>query len=248
MNRVHTGIIVTICLILAGIVALSLMFKNQLKNLKQTQHTSAVENIRTNQFLMATISWSTQRQKTILFMRDQIINEWNRIGVTPNYDRAYLKAETIMKESERYPNIKPFVLLSVQKRESSFLDSTRDSTGAAIRMKSPVGALGAWQIMPSTARLLCEALGISYSERVFTDVGVSTRLAAKYFDILWATYENDTLSVADYNGGPWQARYYAEDKSKLAPETKGFVKDVMESMGRMESEFVTYRVEKAVLR
>lgn len=242
VNRILMG------LLIVAIGLLSVVFYRQLTSLKDTQHENNTQNILTNQFLLSTINWSTQRQKTILFMRDKIIKEWERIGVDPNYDRAYQKAEAIMKECERYPNIKPMILLAVNRRESSHLDSTKDSSGARIVMTSPAGARGSWQFVPSTARLLCDALGISYSERVYTDVAISTRMAAKYFDVLWAAYGNDTMSVADYNGGPMQAHYYMRDRTKLSDETRGFVPDVLKFADSFQQEFATYKVEKAVAR
>jgi len=218
----------------------------QIISIKTVQKESSIENVRTNQFLMSTISWSTQRQKTILFMRDKILDEWARTGLKQDYDRAYQKAEMIMRECERYPSLKPFLLLAVQCRESSFCDSTTDSSGNKRRMTSSMGALGSWQFVQSTARLLCDALGISYSDKVYTDISVSTRMAAKYFDILWATYNNDTMSVADYNGGPYQAEYYMHNRAKLSEETKAFVSDVMRLYQRYGNEYLTYKVEKTI--
>jgi len=219
----------------------------QIRNLKTTQIETNIRSTQTNQFLLSTINWSTQRQKILLFMRDQIVQEWTRLNITPiNYDKAYQKAEAIMKECERYPNLKPFLLLAVCKRESSYLDSTKDSSNTSRVITSTRGARGAWQFVPSTARLLCEALGISYSDKIYTDISTSTRMAAKYFDILWASYENDTLSIADYNGGPSQAWYYAHDRSRVSPETSAFIPGVLGYYDEFNKDFVLYRVDKTI--
>jgi len=237
---------VLLILALCAMGGLAYFFLTQISTIKTKQNLSTIENVKTNQFLMSTINWSNQRQKTILFMRDQIIDEWTRISEKPDFDRAYQKSEAIMKECERYPNLKPFLLLAVQWRESSFLDSTRDSSGSKCIVKSYRGAQGSWQFVQSTARLLCEALGISYSDKIYTDVSLSTRLAAKYFDILWATYGNDTLSCVDYNGGPIQVQYYLYDKGKLADETKIFAKDVTAKAAQYSNDFLLYRIEKTI--
>jgi hypothetical protein len=254
---------VLLIVLLVGILTASLVFYIQITNLKNTQTHNDIQNIRTNQFLLSTINWSTQRQKAILFMRDQIIEKWNSMGISDTiekekpksrhkptgqtFDRAYQKAEAIMKECEtRYPSVKPFLLLAVQCRESAFLDSTRDSSGCSSQVVSSMGARGAWQFVPSTARLICDALGISYSDRVFTDVSLSTRMAAKYFDILWAVYGNDTLALADYNGGPRQALYYQCDKKKLSEETTVFIRDVLGLFDTYNKEFPLYRAEKSI--
>jgi soluble lytic murein transglycosylase-like protein len=204
----------------------------QLREIKTSQQNDQVTQMETKQFLLSTIDWSTQRQKLLLFMRDQIVKELIRISRNPDFNRAFEKANLIILESERYPGLEPLLLLAVQQVESAFNDSA----------VSPMGAIGEWQLMTSTAKLLCDALGVSFSNKVFYDP-VCTRLASKYFDNLKATYINDEEALADYNGGPRQAFYYQTNKKKLDPETSAFIINVMKKRAEYVKDFEAYKVD-----
>jgi soluble lytic murein transglycosylase-like protein len=218
---------------LLAIAALAFFFYREINVIKAGQVYGQTSQIETQQFLLSTINWSTQRQKTLLFMRDQIIKEWLRVGdKNPNYTRAFEKAEFIIQECEKYPGVQPLFMLAVQNVESSFYDS----------LVSVAGAIGEWQIMPGTARLLCAALGIEFNKKVFYDP-ICTKLAGKYFDILSATYQKEEEMLADYNGGPYQAFYYRTDKTRLDSQTARFVIDVMARKNIFMKMFETYRVD-----
>lgn len=226
---------VLLFVVIVGIALIAVIFHEQLVTIKSTQKETRIENTRTNQFLLLTISWLTQRQKMLLYMRDIIIKEWQRAGAEQDYNKAYVKADAILKECERYPRIDPFSMLSVQRNESSFLDTVTSSAGAR----------GSWQFMTSTAMLLCEATGILFNDRVYTDPVISTRLAGKYFEILFAAYPEscDLARFADYNGGPTQAYYYLYNKSKLSEETRTFVNNVYNTREEYRKGFPGYNPE-----
>jgi len=61
------------------------------------------------------------------------------------------------------------------------------------------GAVGPWQFMPGTARLMGLKVGPYVDER--TDYYKSTHAAAKYLKELFATYGDWLLVIAAYNGG-----------------------------------------------
>jgi soluble lytic murein transglycosylase len=169
-------------------------------------------------------------------MRDQIVKEWKRIGLKLSIDEAYLIAETNMKECESYSYIDPFLVLAMQCIESGFTK----------KAKSPMGALGINQIMPSTGRLLASHFKLSYSDSLLYDIKTSIKLSVKLFDILYAQYKSWELVLADYNGGPWQAYYYSENKSKLSPETKNYVPNVLATKKRYDNLFLKYRLEDEI--
>jgi len=62
------------------------------------------------------------------------------------------------------------------------------------------GAVGPWQLMPETARLMGLRVNKSRDER--TDYTKSTHAAARYLTYLYGLYNDWLLVVAAYNGGP----------------------------------------------
>lgn len=227
---------VVFCLFILSIIICCVVtcnFYRELENLKRMQEKDNQNHIETRQFLMATINWSTQRQKTVLYMRDRIIREWKILKKPLDYNKAYTKAEAILNECEKYPGLQPFTLLAVQCIESRFCDTA----------KSDMGALGSWQIMPSTARLLCALLNISYTDKIFFDPLISTRFAGRLFGALYATYDNEEQVIADYNGGPWQAYFYKHDKGRLVKETEDFVMNVKNKRDDYANNFMAYKTD-----
>jgi len=96
---------------------------------------------------------------------------------------------------------------------------------------SHVGAVGPWQFMPSTARLLGLKITSKYDERKYYTK--STVAAAKYLRDLYCEFGDWLLVIAAYNGGPVPV-YKAIKKSGsknfwklqafLPAETRGHVK------------------------
>jgi membrane-bound lytic murein transglycosylase D len=66
--------------------------------------------------------------------------------------------------------------------------------------KSWAGAVGPWQFMPETARLMGLKVGKGKDER--TDYKKSTQAAAKYLTNLYGIYNDWLLVIAAYNCGP----------------------------------------------
>lgn len=66
--------------------------------------------------------------------------------------------------------------------------------------RSPVGAVGYWQFMESTARLMGLTVNGRRDER--TDLSKSTHAAAKYLSYLYDQLDDWLLVVAAYNSGP----------------------------------------------
>lgn len=96
---------------------------------------------------------------------------------------------------------------------------------------SPVGARGAWQLMPETARLLSLKVNGKYDER--THYYKSTVAAAKYCRDLHKIFGDWLLVIAAYNSGPGKvfdaikksgSRNFWKLQSYLPAETRGHVK------------------------
>ena len=65
---------------------------------------------------------------------------------------------------------------------------------------SRMGAVGMWQIMPGTARLLKLKLGQTCDQR--RDIIHSTRAAIDYLEKMYAKFDDWLLAIAAYNAGP----------------------------------------------
>jgi len=99
------------------------------------------------------------------------------------------------------------------------------------RALSHVGARGAWQLMPETARLLSLKITKKYDER--THFYKSTVAAAKYLRDLHAMFGDWLLVIASYNSGPGRvldaikksgSRNFWKLQNFLPAETRGHVK------------------------
>jgi len=96
---------------------------------------------------------------------------------------------------------------------------------------SHVGARGAWQLMPATARLLSLRITKKYDER--THLYKSTVAAAKYLRDLYSTFGDWLLVIASYNSGPGRvlaaikksgSHNFWKLQNYLPAETRGHVK------------------------
>jgi len=204
---------------------------NDVKSTQQVQYSGQIE---TRQFLLSTINWETKRQKTILFMRDMIIDEWERCGFDIDYNKAYLIAESNMVESEKYPHIDPILLLAMQWKESSFIDTA----------VSHMGAQGLMQIMPATGRLLAGFFHVQYSDNMLMNYNTSVKFGTKYMDVLYAQYEKTEYALAAYNGGFWSAYYYKTGNDKLAEETANYVPSIMDKIKEYKEIYQTYKIDE----
>jgi len=140
---------------------------------------------------------------------------------------AYRYAELALAASEKYPAVDPLLLLSIGIVES----------GYDPQAKSHADARGLYQIWPSTGRLLLRALGWSYEEGALYDPEKNTQAAALYLDILFSTYSDPQMVLAEYNGGPLNAGYFRAGVGQLAAETRSYVPRVLQLRERLKEEF-----------
>ncbi|UPQ87523.1 murein transglycosylase [Vibrio sinaloensis] len=127
-------------------------------------------------------------------------------------------------------SIDPITLMSLARQESA-LD---------IEARSPVGARGIMQIMPSTAKYTARKYKLSYqSSDDLYQVGKNIEIGSHYFNSLLEQYDNNRIfALAAYNAGPnrvktWRERTqgkldaYAFIESIPFKETRGYVQNIL---------------------
>lgn len=175
------------------------------------------------QQLEAGLELQSRRRALLLGMRNHILKVNAKVSLTD----AYRYAELAVEACEKYPAVDPLLLLAIGVVESGYDPLAR----------SPADARGLYQIWPSTGRLLLRSLGWSYDEAALYDPEKNTQAAALYLDMLFATYSDPQMVLAEYNGGPLNAGYFRAGVGALASETRNYVPKVMELHARLREEF-----------
>ncbi|MFN6951891.1 MAG: lytic transglycosylase domain-containing protein [Albidovulum sp.] len=96
--------------------------------------------------------------------------------------------------------VRPELALSIARRESEFNAS----------VVSHAGARGLMQVMPGTAKMMAQKIGVAYEPaKLTTDWTYNARLGAAYLDELVSEFGNSPLLVAaGYNAGPGRSRQW----------------------------------------
>ena len=212
-----------LCLLLLGIVMLGHEVLRGLDRQSQEATLSMVRVERRIQQLESGIPFEARRRRLLLSMRDHILKVNPRVSLTD----AYRYADLALGASEKYPAVDPLLLLAIGSVESRY------DTQATSR----ADARGLYQIWPSTGRLLLRALGWDYEEGALYDPEKNTMAAALYLDILFSTYSDPQLVLAEYNGGPLNAGYFRAGVGSLAAETRSYVPRVLELHSRLKAQF-----------
>ena len=161
------------------------------------------------QQLEAGIGFDSTRRQLLLGMRNHILKTNPRVSLAD----AYRYAELALEASEKYPAVDPLLLLAIGIVES----------GYDPQAKSHANARGLYQIWPSTGKMLMRALGWSYDDSTLYDPEKNTQAAAFYLDVLFSTYNDPQMVLAEYNGGPLNAGYFRAESGALASETRNYV-------------------------
>lgn len=122
--------------------------------------------------------------------------------------------------------IDPYIALSIAKIESNF------NTG----IKSPGGAIGLYQLTPSTAK----KLGVNpYLVNENIEGGL------KYYKMLYQKYGSMDLALAAYNAGPGNVAKY----NGIPPftSTKAFIKNIKKEYSTFKSDTTTKNIVSGVL-
>jgi len=212
-----------LCLLLAAAVLLGHWVVRDFD--RKNQETTAVmaRAERKIQQLESGLAFEATRRHLLLGMRNHILKTNPRVSLA----EAYRYAELALAASEKYPAVDPLFLLAIGLVESGYDPQAR----------SRADARGLYQIWPSTGRLLAHTLGWSYDEAMLYDPEKNTEAAALYLDVLFSTYKDPQLVLAEYNGGPLNAGYLRAGAAALASETRSYVPRVLELYQRLRQEF-----------
>jgi len=159
------------------------------------------------QNLKAGINLQVEKELQIRRFRNYIVDTNPRIDPQLAFRIAELNYECSIK----YPNIDPYLAISMQSVESHF----------NYRAKSNKGALGIFQIMPTTLRLICKSKGWEFSDALsenFLDMAVEAGYI--FIDVLMQDYEGDDLLIAWNAGASWVG------EETIPKETTDFIKKV----------------------
>jgi hypothetical protein len=212
-----------LCLLLLGIVMLGHEVLRGIDRQNQDASMNMVRVERRIQQLESGIPFDSRRRRLVLSMRDHILKVNPRVSLTD----AFRYADLALGASEKYPAVDPLLLLAIGSVESRF------ETHAVSR----ADARGLYQIWPSTGRLLLRALGWEYDDAALYDPEKNTMAAALYLDILFSSYSDPQLVLAEYNGGPLNAGYFRAGVGSLAAETRSYVPRVLELYARLKEQF-----------
>ena len=212
-----------LCLVLLGVVLLG---HRELRALDQRRVQDEARLTRFEakvQQLESGLSSDGRRRRLLLGVRDHIL----RVNPRVSLGEAYRYAELALAAGEKYPAVDPLLLVAIGTVESRYDPQA----------KSHADARGLYQIWPATGRLLLRGLGRDYDEAVLYDPATNTEAAALYLDILFATYSDPQMVLAEYNGGPLNAGYFRAGVQALSAETRGYVPQVMALHEKLRHQF-----------
>lgn len=175
------------------------------------------------QKLDAGISFDSRRQQLLLGIRDEILAVNTRLGL----DLAYEYSTELVTASEKYAAVDPLLLLAIGIVESGYEASAT----------SRAQAKGLYQIWPSTGRMLAAMLGWPYTDALLVEPAKNTTLAAFYLHILFTAYNDESLVLAEYNGGPLNAGYLRAGDGRVSAETRRYVAKVLDLRQRLRKKF-----------
>lgn len=215
--------LLAVCVLLIAVVLLGQWALRSLDARHQDQQAAVARLEGKLQRLESGIGFDSHRRQMLIGMRDHIM----KVNPHVSLGDAYRFAEMALNASEKYPSVDPLLLLAIGTVESRYETNATSSADAR----------GLYQIWPSTGRLLLRSLGWQYDDAALYDPQKNTEAAALYLDILFSTYADPALVLAEYNGGPLNAGYFRARVGQLAAETRNYVPQVLALHERLTREF-----------
>jgi soluble lytic murein transglycosylase-like protein len=219
----HAWGLLAVCLLLMAAILLGHWMIRSLDARHQSDQAALARMEGKLQRLESGIGFDSRRRQMLIGMRDHIM----RVNARVSLGDAYRYAELALNAGEKYPSVDPLLLLAIGTVESRYETNATSSADAR----------GLYQIWPSTGRLLARSLGWQYDDASLYDPEKNTEAAALYLDILFSTYSDPALVLAEYNGGPLNAGYFRARVGQLAAETRNYVPQVLALHERLTRQF-----------
>jgi len=149
---------------------------------------------------------------------------WNDLEL-----RFPLAYQDQMHLAARETTVHPQLLFAIARQESAFMPHAR----------SPAGALGLMQLMPTTARQTARRAGVPYRRSDLLSPDKNIALGSRYLNQLLKEFDgNRILATAAYNAGPYRVKSWLRDRKQKLPfdvwietipfrETRGYVQNVL---------------------
>jgi len=231
------SVIIFLLIVGVGILAGALLYSY--RSVKSQLFGVDRSHVEMTQYLMSSIDYHTERQKLVKFITTKIHDEtyrahkYNKSVREISSDEAYAIASAIAKYTEIYPSVDPIFALAVARRESFFNR----------KAKSCEGAMGLWQLLPSTAMSLTNCLGTQVTDSLLRNIDFNARYGIMYLNILLFCFRVPEKALIAWNAGPkWVS------KENIPEETVRFVPSVLETYRAYVQEYKTFDVREAMLQ
>lgn len=134
-----------------------------------------------------------------------------------------------MQAAAQRTSIAPKLLFAIARQESAF----------AADVRSPAGAMGLMQLMPTTARQTARRAGVRYQRQDLLQPEKNIALGSRYLNQLLNQFDgNRILAAAAYNAGPHRVKQWLAKSDRQLPfdiwietipfkETRGYVQNVL---------------------
>lgn len=133
-------------------------------------------------------------------------------------------------KAAKQTSVNPLLIFAVARQESAFMPDA----------KSPAGAVGLMQLLPSTAKQTAQKSGMSFNPQDLVQPDKNIALGSRYLDYLLGVFDgNRILAAAAYNAGPSRVRQWMnKEKNAQLPydvwietipfkETRGYVQNIL---------------------
>lgn len=164
---------------------------------------------------------------------------WHRHGIqvlaeAQLWDELQVRFPIVYKDhvtkAAQQTSVNPLLIFAVARQESAFMADA----------KSPAGAVGLMQLLPSTAKQTAQKNGMSFTPQDLIKPEKNIALGSRYLDYLLNVFDgNRILAAAAYNAGPSRVRQWLnKDKNAQLPydvwietipfkETRGYVQNIL---------------------